>query len=79
MWEGSQQKNGGQNPGRSERSQANSRAERLEVRTSRAENLALTQAGWEPVSGARWVLCSGVFDQHSKSGMVITLVIPQCL
>lgn len=82
MWEGSQQKDGAQSHSGSERSQANSRPERLKVRASGAENKALTQAGQEPrecLSGARWVPCSVAFDQHSKSRMQITLVIPQCL
>lgn len=73
MWEGSQQKDGVQNRSRSERPQANSSPGRQEVKASGAENKALAQSwlGAQRVSGARWVLCSIVFDQHSKSRMVI--------
>lgn len=48
IWEGSQQKDGVQDHSRSERSQANSRPERLKGKTNGAEKKALTQAGWEP-------------------------------
>lgn len=44
------------------------------VKASRAKKEALVQAGLgaQRGPGARWVLCSAVFDQHSKSRMVIT-------
>lgn len=44
------------------------------VKASRAEKEALVQAGLgaQRGPGATWVACSAVFDQHSKSRMVIT-------
>lgn len=57
-------KDGGQNQSRNERSQANSRPERLEVRASGAENQALTQAGWEPRE------CPGPDGFHAQESLI---------